>query len=94
MGLLEDIDKSPLRSKKFIAYLLAELTWKIIILVTLFLGLNEGVSGDAGRWWFVFTVVTVAGFIEVGYIGGQAWLDKYVRVAKITSLGKGSPDPE
>jgi hypothetical protein len=82
-------EKSPLESKKFIAYLLAEATWKLVLIITLWSGKDvlmvrtdlEG--GGVGMWWFMFTVVIVAGFIEAGFIGGQTWLDKYVRVASI-----------
>lgn len=83
-------ERSPLASKKFIAYLISEITWKVIIALTLFLGKDvmlarEDLNGASFLWWFLFGIVLVAGFIEAGYIGGQAWLDKYVRVAKIAS---------
>jgi hypothetical protein len=89
-------EKSPLKSKKFIAYLLAEITWKIVLISALWGGKDVMLArtdlegGAPGMWWFMFTVVIVAGFIEAGFIGGQAWLDKYVRVAKITSAVGGS----
>ena len=90
MPPLPDLEKSPLSSKKFIAYLLAEASWKIILLATLWSGKDvllarDDIQSTPWMWWFMFTIVIVAGFIEVGFIGGQAWLDKYVRVAKITA---------
>ena len=91
---MDSNEKSPLKSRKFIAYLLAELTWKIILLATLWLTKDvllarTDIDGaGVGMWWFMWTVVLVAGFVEVGFIGGQAWLDKYVRVASITANGK------
>jgi len=81
-----EFEKSPLGSKKFIAYLLAEATWKIILLATLWTGKDFLLTRDnPWMWWFMFTVVLVAGFIEAGFIGGQTWLDKYVRVATIAA---------
>jgi len=87
----ENFERSPLGSKKFIAYLIAEGTWKLILLATLWgakdvLLVRDDLSGsNPWMWWFMFTVVLVAGFIEAGFIGGQAWLDKYVRVAQIAA---------
>lgn len=86
----EGLEKSPLSSKKFVAYLISEASWKVIIIVALYLGKDvmlarDDINSTPFLWWFLFSVVVVAGFIEVGYIGGQAWLDKYVRVTKITA---------
>ncbi len=73
----------PLESKKFLAYLFAEFTWKGVLIS--FLSVSEGEFDSVGRWawFFMMSVVVTAGFVEVGYIGGQAWLDRYVRVAEI-----------
>ncbi len=73
----------PLESKKFLAYLVAEFTWKAVLIG--FLSASEGEFDSVGRWawFFMMSVVVTAGFVEVGYIGGQAWLDRYVRVAEI-----------
>ena len=79
------MEKSPLQSKKFVAYLVAELSWKIILVVALLVFRDQLADASASAWWFMFTVVIVAGFVEVGTIGGQAWLDKYVRVAQIAA---------
>ena len=80
-------DKLPLQSKKFAAFLISEITWKIIILVCVVKLIHE--SGEAyGIHTIMLTSVIIAGFIEAGYIGGQAWLDRYVKVAEITT-GKG-----
>lgn len=79
-------EKSPLHSKKFLAYLLAEATWKLILVITL---LTDGDS--AALWAFMLAIVLVAGFIEAGFILGQAALDKYVRVARIAAGGDEPP---
>jgi hypothetical protein len=42
----------------------------------------------------MISVVVTAGFTEVGYIGGQAWLDKYVRVAEIARNAKNENDSD
>lgn len=96
MPPMPELERTPLASKKFIAYLLAEITWKIVLLVTLWNGRDILLArtdidgGGVGMWWFMFTVVIVAGFVEVGFIGGQSWLDKYVRVAQITAGAGGA----
>jgi len=85
---------SPLQSRKFIAFLMAEASWKAIILVCLYLSkdilmVRTDIDGaGVGMWWFMWTVVIVAGFMEAGFIGSVAWLDRYVDVARITSNGK------
>ena len=79
------IEKSPLKSKKFIAFLISEITWKAIIFVCILKLIDSEDSGELLLHWIMLTAVIIAGFIEAGFIGGQAWLDKYVRVAKITA---------
>lgn len=89
-------DKSPLQSKKFLAYLLAEATWKLILAITLWTTKDVLIAradidgGGVGLWAFMLAIVLVAGFIEAGFILGQAALDKYVRVA---SIAAGRDDP-
>jgi hypothetical protein len=83
--------KLPLQSKKFVAFLISEITWKVIVFVCVW-----NLVGDdtplTGLHSIIMASVVIAGFIEAGYIGGQAWLDKYVRVAEITTKGS-SDDP-
>ena len=76
--------KLPLQSKKFAAFLISEITWKIIILVCV-VKLIQQSDEDIGIHTIMLTSVIIAGFIEAGYIGGQAWLDRYVELAKITT---------
>ena len=79
-------DKLPLQSKKFAAFLISEVTWKIIILVCVVKLIHETeATEDIGLHTIMLTAVIIAGFIEAGYIGGQAWLDRYVKVAEITT---------
>lgn len=93
-----DVEKTPLSSKKFIAYLVAEITWKLVLTAALFTFKEQLSDASVWGWWFMITTVVVAGFVEVGFIGGQAWLDKYVRVAQLVAQqggphGPGSADP-
>lgn len=72
------LDKTPLKSKKFIAYLLADLGWKIIILYML---THLQSKLQPAELSFLLTVVITSGVIQIGYILGQAALDKYINAA-------------
>ena len=72
-------DKLPLKSKKFIAYLIADLGWKICIIYMLYTHAEKFSGGSAP---IMLTLVLVSGFVQVGYILGQAALDKYVSMSK------------
>lgn len=74
MRVLTEIEKTPLQSKKFIAYLISNLGSKALI----FWMVSKSESDIV-----LMTMVTAAAFIDVGYILGQTALDKYVRVASI-----------
>ena len=72
------LDKTPLKSKKFVAYLIADVGWKIIILYML-MHLKSKI--EAGELTFLLTVVITSGIIQIGYILGQVALDKYINAA-------------
>lgn len=72
--------ESPFQSKKFIAYLIAELTWKILAGLVLFWG-KDAMPGTV--FLLMSGIIIIAGFIEAGYILGQASLDKYLKVTEI-----------
>jgi len=74
MGVISNIEKTPLQSKKFLAYLLSNVGSKGLLLWM--------VSNDTSDLVIIATVIAAA-FIDVGYILGQAALDKYVRVASL-----------
>lgn len=82
-------DKAPLESKKFIAYVVADVSWSLLSVVAM--GVFFYVPSI-----FMATVVTVMilvkGFIQAGYIGSQAWLDRYIKLAAIAE-GKSSETP-
>jgi len=72
------LDKTPMKSKKFIAYMISELGWKIILFYLLY-----QLQGNLNHFSLVIlmTIVVTSGFIQIGYILGQAALDKYVNAA-------------
>jgi len=72
--------KSALQSKKFIAYLIADIGWKIILALIIYLQ-RDGLQS----FTLMLSIVVVAGFVQVGFILGQASLDRFVRVAEIAS---------
>lgn len=71
-------DKIPLKSKKFIAYLISDFGWKIIILYML-THLKSKLSPE--ELTLLLTIVITSGIIQIGYILGQAALDKYINAA-------------
>lgn len=85
-------EKSHLESKKFVAFLWANVTWTGLIVAGLFLlkvlldqpG-GAAVVANVGLTTLLLSMAIIKGFLEAGYIGTQAWLDRYVRVAEITT---------
>lgn len=85
MNLTNEIEKAPLQSKKFIAYIAANLTMKLLLFYMTYK--NEG---DL----VIMTGLTASTFLDIGYILGQTALDRYVRVASIarpSGAGPGRP---
>jgi len=74
--------KSPLQSKKFVAFLISEVLWKAVLLLVLFWG-KDAIPHQV--WAIMIAVILVAGFVEALYIGGQAALDRYIQVAQIAA---------
>jgi hypothetical protein len=72
------LDKSPIKSKKFIAYMTSEFGWKAVLFYLLY-----HLQGELDHYSLVMlmTVVITSGFIQIGYILGQAALDKYITAA-------------
>ena len=75
---MPNLTGSPFSSKKFIAFLIAEISWKVIMLLTLFWG-HDKMPNQLSL--VLIAIVLTGGFLEVGYILGQAYIDKYVQVA-------------
>lgn len=76
--------KAPLQSKKFVAFLVAEATWKVIIIVILVMGMKNATI-DLMVGSIMLACVLIAGFVEAGYIIGQGSLDKYLGLAQIAA---------
>ena len=72
------IDKNPIKSKKFLAYIIADLGWKIIILYML---MHLESKLQPSELTLLLTIVITSGIIQIGYILGQAALDKYINAA-------------
>ena len=73
------MEKLPLSSKKFLAYLLADIGWKVIIGILIYK------NCEGHNQMLLLTIVGISGFVQTGYILGQAALDRYVRIAQITA---------
>ena len=71
-------DKLPLKSKKFLAYLIADLGWKFILIYFMY---NHQSKIDTYVFGIMLSLIIVSGFIQVGYILGQAALDRYVQIS-------------
>ncbi len=74
---------TPLASKKFLAYLIAEFTWKaIVVLLILNSGaINGKLGGKISDNILILTIVLIAGFLEVAFILGQVYIDRYMHLA-------------
>lgn len=82
-------DKTPRQSKKFIAYLIASVGWKIAFFWIAPLGDRKF---DHYSFTVAMALIVVEGFVQVGYILGQAALDKYAYLAeKGIDSSKGDP---
>lgn len=73
------MEKLPLSSKKFLAYLIADIGWKLI------LGILIYKNCEGHNQVLLLSIVCISGFVQTGYILGQAALDRYVRLAQITA---------
>lgn len=88
----EEFEKSPLKSKKFVAYLIADIGWFILCVMMLVI-FAPGMSVLV--WALLLGTFTIRGFIQTGFILGQASLDKFTRIAQINaSMGQATPLPE
>ena len=88
--------RHPLASKKFVAFLVGELSWKLLMGLLIGMSIREA-KIDAWVAGLLLSMIVVSGFLEVVYIGKQADLDRYVRVAAMTKSflpgGGGPADP-
>ena len=80
-------NKLPLQSKKFLAYLVADFGWKFLMFYIVW---EYKTAIDQYAFMVLMTIIITAGFIQIGYILGQAALDKYVKAA-VEILDKDEP---
>lgn len=73
----EHWDEKPLQSKKFIAYLFANLFMKVYLFFA---------TARSESDFVVMTAIISSTFLDVGYLLGQASLDRYVRIAQIGAM--------
>lgn len=74
---MEDYNqKTPLQSKKFLAYLFASLFSKVYLFFA-----TARSEGDL----VIITSMLSSTFLDVGYLLGQASLDKYVRMTEVAA---------
>ena len=78
-------EKLPLKSKKFIAYLISEFGWKFLIFYVILEYKNKI---DHFAFMVLVAMIITSVFIQVGYILGQVALDKYSQIAK-SAIEKG-----
>ena len=71
-------DKLPLQSKKFLAYLIADIGWKFLMFYVLW---EYKTKIDRYAFLILISMVVTTGFIQIGYILGQAFIDRYVMIA-------------
>ncbi len=74
---MADLNKLPLKSKKFLAYLIADFGWKILMFYVLW---EYKTKIDHYAFIVLVTMIVTSGFIQIGYILGQAALDKYTHI--------------
>jgi len=79
-----DHEKAWWQSKKFFAFLIAELGFFVLMGIMIY---EQEMDKLGDNMAFMVLAVT-SGVLACSYIGGQALVDKYIRVAKIT-MGKG-----
>ena len=72
------------QSKKFVAFMTGEFTWKLLVagglaIVAMY---NNGEMTPGWLTYFAFVIVT-AGAAQMGYLGGQSWIDRYAKVIAV-----------
>lgn len=78
-------EKAWWQSKKFIAFMATQLGMFLLMGAMIY----EQEMDKLGENVAFMVLAVTSGFLAVGYILGQAYIDKYIRVAQIT-VGRGS----
>jgi len=77
--VLNTAEKGALGSKKFVAFLVSEIGFFLLLGALIW---EQDVNELGGNVAFMTLAVT-AGFVATGYILGQAYVDKFVRVTSL-----------
>lgn len=85
-----DADKPAMKSKKFVAFLVTQVMFFVLLLFMLF---TQDVSNLATNAAFMSLVFCQA-FIGSAYIGGQALVDRFVQAARFRSAIPESKEEE
>jgi len=76
MSNQKNLDKTPIQSKKFLAYMFSNICFKIYLFYAT-LHQEDSVV--------LITVIVSAAFLDVGYILGQSYVDKYMHIGDVAS---------
>lgn len=78
------------KSKKFIAYMAGGFMWKVVLLTSLAIIAKYADGQMSGSWLtFLSFVVVTAGAAQMGFLGGQAWIDRYTSAIRVPGeMGK------
>ena len=82
-------DRLPLKSKEFLAYIIADIGWKILMFYVIW---EYQTKIEHYAFMVLVTMIVTSGFIQIGYILGQAALDKYTHVA-VSALERDGDKP-
>ena len=83
-------DKLPLQSKKFLAYLIADIGWKMLMFYVVW---EYKTQIDRYAFLILVSMIVTTGFIQIGYILGQAFIDRYVMIA-LAAIDQDDEDPK
>lgn len=78
---VDTVDRPMQQSKKFIGYLVAQVSWKLLLFYAVWQDLDSSV---------LLAMVTAAGAGESLFLGSQAWHDRYVKAEKIKAVAEAS----
>ncbi len=88
---IERKGKGALSSKKFKAYILAELTWKALAVLCIYYFAKDSELSML-ECVVVTSIIVTNGFLEVGYLLGQSYVDRYADLGFFDML-KGKQEP-
>jgi hypothetical protein len=76
------MSRLPLQSKKFLAFQISNLGWLVLIGLAIYMDQTFAVQ---------IAMVIVAGFVQIGYIGGQSMVDIYAHTVVPALAGTTAP---